>query len=405
MRYLVRRVAGRLEARRLNQLMQAVEESMADTYASLRSNATQRAVVATPAPFVSVVIPVRNEERFLRPLLLQVLTQSYDVSRFEVIVADGDSSDGTRQIVLDLMCKYANLLLVDNPQRWSSSGRNAAIKRSRGEIIVIIDGHCVLPDSGYLQAIVSAFVRSGADCLGRPQPLRTNEATPLQLAVAHARSSWLGHHPDSYVYASGEGFVPPQSVAVAYRRHLFADVGLFDESFDACEDVEFNQRLFQAHARCFFSDTIAVHYHPRASLLGLFQQMIRYGKGRMRLLRKHPETVSLGSVLPCCCLVLGAGLALGGLWSAGLRIAYLLAVVGYCLTVAATALLVAVRERAARALPWLPLVFPVIHVGVAVGLLLEAIRLLAGPLRPVPLVVVERLDTASDESAMHRRAA
>src|SRR5947207_3179263 len=82
-----------------------------------------------------------------------------------------------------------------------------------------------------------AFQRSRADCLGRPQPLRVEGATRFQLAVALARESWLGHNPDSANFANRERFVTPDNVAVAYRREVFDRVGLFDESFDACEDV------------------------------------------------------------------------------------------------------------------------------------------------------------------------
>ena len=86
--------------------------------------------------------------------------------------------------------------------------------------------------------------------------------------------------------ADGEGFVPPQSVAIAYRREVFDRIGLFDERFDACEDVEFNQRADEAGLTCFFTPRVAVHYHPRSTLSGLFRQMARYGRGRVRLARR-----------------------------------------------------------------------------------------------------------------------
>src|SRR5207237_10539705 len=120
-------------------------------------------------------------------------------------------------------------------------------------------------------------------------------ATPLQRAAAPAVSPWLGHNPSSHIYSSREGFVRPQSVAVAYRRAVFSAVGLFDEAFDACEDVEFNHRVEKAGFSCFFAPQSRVFYHPRASLRGLFRQMVRYGRGRVRLLRKHRETMTL----PC----------------------------------------------------------------------------------------------------------
>src|SRR5207245_2641608 len=119
---------------------------------------------------------------------------------------------------------------------------------------------------------------------------------------------------------------------VAYRREVFETVGLFDERFDACEDVDFNHRVEQAGFRCFFTPRVRVRYFPRSSLTGLFRQMERYGRGRVRLLRKHPETFTLAGLLPGA-FVLGtaAGPALAWL-SAWLAVAYAGALGAYVVT-------------------------------------------------------------------------
>lgn len=322
-------------------------------------------------PFITVIVPVRNEGAFIRDTLEQLLEQDYDPSRFEVIVADGQSTDGTPAIVLALQAGHANLRLLDNPRRWSSAARNLAIREARGDILVIIDGHCELANPRYLQELADAFARSGADCVGRPQPLDARGATRVQRAIAAARSSWLGHHPDSFIYSSTEQFVRPQSVAVAYRRSVFETVGLFDESFDACEDVEFNHRIDQAGLHCFFTPRVGVHYHPRSSLARLFRQMVRYGRGRARLFHKHPETFTPGGFLPALFLlgvVAGAPLVCIGGW---LAFVYLVALAGYGLAVAAVSLAICRRSRDFRLLPWLPAVFGAIHGGAGWGILQE----------------------------------
>ena len=150
----------------------------------------------------------------------------------------------------------AQVRLLENEGRLSSAGRNVAVRAARGEIVLLVDGHCRIDDPWHLAEAASAFARSGADCLGRPQSLDVTGATALQRAVAAARSSRLGHHPSSHIYSDREGFVPPQSVAVAYRRSVFETVGLFDEAFDACEDVEFNHRAARAGLRCYFTPRV-----------------------------------------------------------------------------------------------------------------------------------------------------
>jgi cellulose synthase/poly-beta-1,6-N-acetylglucosamine synthase-like glycosyltransferase len=336
---------------------------------------------AAAAPFISVIVPVRNEEAFIGDTLEQVLNQHYDPGRFEVLVADGGSTDETRAVVEAMRREYPNLRLLDNPARWSSAGRNAAVRAARGELLLLIDGHCEVDNPRYLAELADAFARSGADSVGRPQPLDVRGATRLQRAVALARSSRLGHHPASHIWSDREGFVPPQSVAVAYRRTVFERVGLFDESFDACEDVELNHRVARAGMRCFFTPRVRVRYHPRDTLGGLFRQMVRYGRGRMRLLRKHPDTFSAGGFVPAAFL---AGVLFGPLlaaWSAWLGVLYAGVLGAYALAVLLCSMALAVRARELALLPLLPPVFLAVHFGAGAGLWWEA---LVGSARPAP---------------------
>jgi succinoglycan biosynthesis protein ExoA len=324
-----------------------------------------------PVPFLSVVVPVRNEVRFLAATLTELVEQCYPAERFEILVADGESTDGTGAIVEAFAARHANVRLLTNPRRWSSAGRNVGVRHARGEIVVVIDGHCELANRYHLQEIADAFERTGADCLGRPQPLDISKANPLQRAIAAARNSRFGHHPNSFIYAAEERFVPPESVAVAYRRGVFDDVGFFDEAFDACEDVEFNHRVARAGLRCYFTPRIAVRYVPRGTLSGLFRQMIRYGRGRVRLLRKHPDTFSLPGFVPAAFvfgLLVGPIAALLHPVLAGI---YVGALALYALALVLALAGIAWREPDVRVLRWLPLVFLAVHCGAGVGILRE----------------------------------
>jgi succinoglycan biosynthesis protein ExoA len=331
-------------------------------------------------PFISVIVPVRNEAAFIADTLQQLLDQRYDAGRFEVIVADGRSTDDTRAVVTALQTRYAHLHLLDNPRQWSSAGRNAAVRSARGDIVVLIDGHCQLKNPYYLQNLADAFAESSADCVGRPQPLDVTGANRVQRAIAAARASRLGHHPASHIYSGRPGFVDPRSVAIAYRKSVFDTVGLFDERFDACEDVEFNHRVAKAGLICWFSSRVRVHYHPRATLRGLFRQMVRYGRGRVRLLRKHPETLSLSCLLPALFL---AGVVAGpllALWSSLLALVYFTVLGIYGATLLLFSIALCVRERDAMLMPLFPLVFWTIHAGAGAGVWCEL--LLGAPPSP-----------------------
>jgi succinoglycan biosynthesis protein ExoA len=264
--------------------------------------------------------------------------------------------------------------LLFNPKRLASAARNLGVRHGHGDIFVIIDGHCDVTRRDYLWQVVQAFRRSGADCLGRPQPLEIASPNAIQQAIALARRSWLGHNPSSFIYSSQEQFVRASSVAVAYRRHVFDRVGLFDERFDACEDVEFNHRVDQAGLSCFFTPAIGVTYHPRASLIALIYQLGRYGRGRIRLARKHAEALSLPAIAPMLCGLFLAATGVLGLWFPMMATAFCCCVLLYAAVLCGTSVALALRSFQPESLVWLPLVFLSIHTGFAWGTLSELCR-------------------------------
>jgi glycosyltransferase involved in cell wall biosynthesis len=277
-------------------------------------------------PSISVIVPVRNEAHSIERTLRALLTQDFPPSDYEVVVADGASTDETVPIVRRLQAEFRQLKLVFNAGRLSSCGRNTAVRHATKDVVVVVDGHCHIPGRDYLSNVSAALGSKGADSLGRPQPLDVPNATPFQRAVAIARSSRLGHNPGSDIYSSAPKFVVPQSTAVAYLRGVFQRVGLFDEAFDACEDVEFNERVHAAGLTCFFEPSARVAYEPRKNLRALFHQLARYGLGRARLAIKHPRSLSLPALVPplwLMWLVAGGVMSLaapfiGALWLTGI---------------------------------------------------------------------------------------
>ena len=325
-------------------------------------------------PMISVIVPVRNEQACIANTLQHLLDQNYPADRFEIIVADGRSTDATRAIVESIAQRDRRVRLVDNPRQLSSGGRNAAIRASRGSIIVLVDGHCTLHDREYLRQVVRLFARTKAHCLARPQPLELADATPLQRAIAAARRSFAGHNPHSHIYSDREGYIPAQSAAIAYRRVLFSEVGLFDENFDACEDAEFNHRLDQRGFLCWFAPELRVTYHPRATLRGLAYQLRRYGTGRVRMMLKHPDTLTPAAIAPPLFFLVLAGcwlLAPLTAWAGWLGVALAGAYAGF---IAAGTVQVARRGLDRQALVRVPAVFLAIHAGYAYGVLRELAR-------------------------------
>ncbi len=256
-------------------------------------------------PFISVVLPVRNEHKTLPGLIREMLEQDYPCERFEIIVADGCSTDGTRELVEHLAAHArVSLRVVRNEGIRSGPGRNAGVRAARGEVILFIDGHCALPSRRLLRDTASLLRETGADCLCRPQPLLAPVPTRMGRAIAAVRASWLGHGRDSLIYdMKFSGFVDPTTSGATYRREVFDLVGFYDERFDACEDCDFNLRVRKQGLRAYTDPRLAVYYEPRATWRGLWKQMIRYGRGRVRLMRKHPDYASAAQIAPMVLLV------------------------------------------------------------------------------------------------------
>lgn len=327
--------------------------------------------VNTCTPSVTVVVPVRNEEAHIAATLDQLVDQNTHGIDVEIIVVDGESTDRTFAIVEQYAHQYPQIRVLTNPQRLSSAARNLAIKESQSDYIVVVDGHCEVSSRRYFQDLVMVFQESGADCLGRPQPLEVTEATSLQRAISLARSSRLGHHPESFIYSGTPQFVPAKSVAVAYRREVFEKVGLFDDSFDAHEDGEFNYRCDQAGLKCYLDPKLVVKYFPRNSLAGLFKQLVRYGRGRVRLARKHPGNWGLGSLIPAALVLY---ILFGALVSVFVPYAWIVYLVGLAIYLSALLTSAAAftwNNRCARLLYQIPVVLATVHIGAGVGALLE----------------------------------
>jgi succinoglycan biosynthesis protein ExoA len=254
----------------------------------------------TEFPFITVAMPVRNEERHIQKVLDALLSQDYPKDKYEIIVADGESTDQTRAIVeRTARAAAVSIKLINNPRRLSSAGRNIGIVNGQGDVIAFVDGHCIIEGDHWLRNIADIMRETGAVCLCRPQPLDDPANSSFQDMIAKCRGSMLGHGLDSSIFdLSNERFINPTSSGAIYARQVFEKVGMYDEAFDACEDVELNHRVWQSGLKSYISPRLTVRYAPRTDVKGLFKQMMRYGQGRFRLIAKHRDAISLSQFVP-----------------------------------------------------------------------------------------------------------
>ena len=267
-------------------------------------------------PFVSVVLAVRNEAAAIERCLDALMTQSYPHDRMEVIVADGCSQDGTPEIVEGYAARAGVAVrLVDNPQRLTPAGFNAAIRAARGDVIIIL-GARTEPAADFVAESVAALERTGADVVGgvvESVPLAGHDGAAAR-AIAAALRSPFGVGDARYRYANAEQQVDTVNYG-AYRRQVFERIGLFDEGLQWVEDDEFNYRLRAAGGRIVLSPRIRIRYYARATLPALWRQQWRWGFNKPLVARRHPAQMRPRHAVPALfVLALGSGALLAPWW-------------------------------------------------------------------------------------------
>ncbi len=268
----------------------------------------------TELPAVSVVMPVRDEERHLAESVRQVLGQDYP-GGFELVLAVGPSRDRTEQIARDLAAADDRVTVVANPSGKIASAMNAAIKAARHGVITRIDGHAMLPD-GYLRTAVLTLLETGAADVGGV--MAAEGVTPFQRAVAWAMTSPAGMGSAANHVGGQAG--PAHTVYLGvYRREAIEKAGGYDETMLVAEDWELNYRIRAGGGLIWFTPELRVTYRPRASLRALASQHFRYGRWRRVVARRYPETVNPRYLAPPVAAALnGLGCAVGVAGLAGL---------------------------------------------------------------------------------------
>ncbi len=248
-------------------------------------------------PFVSILMPIRNERDFIARSLQAVLAQDYPPDRFEVLVADGQSTDGTRQIVESMAALHRQLRLVDSPKRIVAAGLNRSLAVARGDVIVRLDGHCEYP-SDYVRRLVELRERTGAaNAGGVLEPIGTSY---VQRAICAALSSRVGIGGAALraQAASGEVREVDAVHGGCWRAETLRQAGPFDEDMVRNQDDEMSFRIRRGGGRIVQGSDLRVRYVVRDRWSKLFLQFAQYGYWKVRLVRRYPRQASLRHGMP-----------------------------------------------------------------------------------------------------------
>ena len=320
-------------------------------------------------PLVSIIIPCYNEQATIRFLLDAIACQTYPLSELEVVIADGLSTDRTREVVAEFQREHQDmaLMLVDNPKKSIPSALNIALRSAKGKMILRLDAHSV-PQNDYVERCVSALEQGLGDNVGGVWQIRASGTGWMRQAIAAAAAHPFGVGDARYRYATQAGLVDTVPFG-AFKRELVDRIGGFDETLLTNEDYEFNVRVRQNGGRIWLDPQIKMVYFARSNLRALAQQYWRYGYWKARMLRRYPSTVRWRQALPPLFVLGLVGLALLSIWIRPALWVLAFVLLLYILALIAASLQISLSKQNLKLLAGVPLAVATMHFSWAGGFL------------------------------------
>jgi glycosyltransferase involved in cell wall biosynthesis len=247
---------------------------------------------------VSIIVPCYNEERTIHLLLEALVEQDYPLEEMEVIIADGLSTDQTRDEIDRFRNNHSKLSVkvIDNEKRTIPAGLNKAISNATGNFIIRLDAHS-MPERDYISNCVKDLTDGLGENVGGIWMIRASGTNIWARSIAVAASHRLGVGDASYRYAEKSGYVDTVPFG-AFKRNLIKEIGPFDETLLTNEDYEFNARIRKNGGKIWLDPSIRSTYFARSTIAELAQQYWRYGYWKARMLRRYPRTLRWRQLLP-----------------------------------------------------------------------------------------------------------
>ncbi|MGH9947078.1 MAG: glycosyltransferase family 2 protein [Pyrinomonadaceae bacterium] len=247
-------------------------------------------------PFVSVVMPVRNEVAFIERSLNSVLNQDYPHDLIEVIISDGASTDDTVAKIRKLAENTdISIKIVDNPKKIAPTALNRAIAEAQGEIIVRVDGHCEI-EADYVSNCVACLTQGDADGVGGP--IETIGEGSQSQAIAIAMSSRFGVGGSAFRTVNDREMFTDTVAFPGYTREIIERVGGYNEELVRNQDDEYNYRIRKHGGKILLSPRIRSRYYSRSNFKSLWRQYFQYGYWKVRILQLHPKQMSFRQFVP-----------------------------------------------------------------------------------------------------------
>jgi len=329
-------------------------------------------------PMVSIIVPCRNEVRFLGRCLGSVLNNGFPFERLEILVVDGMSDDGTREIIQKYAARYGLIRLLDNPHRVTPYAINIGVRAAKGDVVMRLDAHTIC-ERDYIGRCVRVLLKYGADDVGGTLRITAQDNSLVGKAIVKALTQRFGVGNLRYRFARPE---EPEIVDTVpffcCKRELFDKIGLFNEKLTRGQDMEFKRRLARAGGKIMLAPGAFAEYQARSDLKSFWRH--NWSDGLWTVLAfAHTELMPVRwrHLAPAC--LVGALVVTGLLVLLFPIFAWaFLGIAGiYTLTALMLSTRIAVAERDLRYAVLVPFIITSMHMMRGLGSLWGALRLLA----------------------------
>ncbi|HRK61091.1 MAG TPA: glycosyltransferase family 2 protein [Candidatus Omnitrophota bacterium] len=317
---------------------------------------------------VSIIIPTYQEMKWIEKCLLSLLKNNLNVGEAEILIVDGISTDGTRNIVSQYIAKYPGLIrMIDNSRSFQVFGLNEAIREAKGEIIIRCDAHSQYPD-GYVETLFGWHEKNVADNIGGCWDTLPGAGTAKAKGIAIAMTSPAGV---GFSYRTAHGTNPRYVDTVpfgSWKRSLFDEVGFFDERFIRAQDLEHNVRMKKMGKKIMLLPWLKIKYHARDSWRKIFEMFFQYGYWKNKINKKHKILTTWRQIVPPLFLLGAIFLLLGSISFLYLRELAVICFLSYFLILFAVSVsLVRKQAQPAELSFYVATSFVVIHLAYALG--------------------------------------
>lgn len=246
--------------------------------------------------FISLIIVMRNEEKYIENCLLSILNQDYPKDKFEIIVVDGESTDKSLSIVEKYVKKNNNIKIISNSKKNLASGWNLGIKEAKGNIVIRPDAHSTIEKDFLLKSIETLNNKNDAICVGGRISSICSDGY-IAKSISKVLSSPFGVGNSYFRVGNKEQYVDTVAYG-AYRKEIFQKVGYFNEYLNRNQDLEMHSRIKKAGGKFYFNPEIKSNYFTRNTIRGFIKQAFGNGMWNMITLNWQKEALSIRHLIP-----------------------------------------------------------------------------------------------------------